>query len=177
MNSDIRINRINRIRPPHPSHHRPLINHRIEMPAQIPSRPLTRPIRIKSSRAVTDSSSSATVKIAHIMRQRLNHIGYTLALARERSWAMGCVDAGEDFVCEDDVVGGAGGAFNGGVGLEEEVEGVGGGDGAVDDEAGFGVAVIVCGGVLNSLSRGFGIEYGEETSVVAFADDDQGEAW
>jgi len=89
---------------------------------------------------------------------------------------VGFVDAGEDFVCKDNVVGGAGGAFDGGVGLEEEVKVVGGGDGAVDDEAGFGVAVIVCGGVLNSLSRVFGIENGEETSVVAFTDDDHGEA-
>ena len=99
------------------------------------------------------------------MRQRLQHIRHAPALSRQRRRARGFVDAGEDFVDEDDVVGWACGAFDGGVGLEVEVPG------AVDDEAGFRVAVAVARG----LGVGFG--RGEEAGVVAFSDDDEGEAW
>ncbi len=130
----------------------------IKKPTEIASGPFTHNICIVSGRADANSFGGATEKIAYAVCQIFEHVRDVL----EGRWNFAL---GEDFVEHDVVVGGAGGALERGVGLQEEVPVAGLGDAAVD----YGAVLGIGGAVGVAGSRGI------EPGVVALADYDDGD--
>ena len=125
---------------------------------EVTSSPLAHHVRIVSRRADADGFGGATEKIAHVVRQILEHVGHVL----KRRFH---VALGKDFVEHDVVVSGPRGALERGVRLQEEIPVAGLGNSAVDYSA-----VSSIGGVVGATdSRRI------ETGVVALADDDNGD--
>ena len=131
----------------------------IKKVAQVAPSSLTHQIGIVSRRANADGFGGTAEEVAHVVREVLEGVGGILE---------GGLDLGatEDLVEDGVVVGGTGGALDGGVGLEEEVPVAGFGDAAVDD----GAVLRVRGPV------GVFLLDGVEARVVPLADDDDGHA-
>lgn len=130
----------------------------IKEPTEIASSPFTHNVCIVSWRANANRFGGATKKITHVECQIFKHVGDVL----EPIWDF---SLSKNFIQHNIVLGGAGGALDRGVRLQEKLPVAGLGDAAVDYCPTLGIAAGV--GVVGSRR----IEMG----VVALTDDDDGD--
>lgn len=140
----------------------------LEYIRQVSPRPLAQNIRMVRGRADTDSFGRAAIRVAERVGELLDLIG-----DRGRVPLGGGRARAEDLVEHDDVVRGPAGALQHGVRLQIELPQAFLGHAAVDDGARLQVGrALVVGGVGVHVA-GFG---GVEAGMMAFADNDDGEA-